>query len=277
MIRKLTDPLWDEMDDEVESDIDVTKDTFEDTYAYDTVSGAVQPHQPRSLPQPLNTDRYSLIGGPFAAAGVNPFFRGHWRNGRQVVEWSQAELREADASIARSSTETPATTSQMPTASTTSSTTSTSTTTEVQTTTPSVNNLIEQLVQALANQIPTPESTASSPPATTTPTPTTTPSANNLIEHIVQALLNQIPTPESTVSSIQQLIQLLQPQVNPTTEEATTAQSASTTDKPDDLTDVIIEAIASLGLDIQNVRITRFKIQNVRIQNVRITRFQTLL
>ena len=253
MIRKLTDPSWDEMEDEVESEIDATKDTFEDAFAYDTVSGAVQP---RSLPRPLNTERYR-IGGPFAA-GVHPFFHGHWRRGRQVMERSQAELRETDESMARSSTETPTTTSQMPTAITTptSSTASTSTTTAVPTTTPSVNNLIEQLLQALANQTPTPESTASSP-ATTTAIPMTTPSPNNFIEHVVQVLVNQIPTPESTASSIQQLIQLLQPQFNPTTPEpeTTTAQAAATTDKPDYLTDVIIEAIASLGLDIQNVRI----------------------
>ena len=55
-----------------------------------------------------------------------------------------------------------------------------------------------------------------------------------------------LASPENTASAVTELIQQLQQTFAPTTE------ATVTTDKPNDVSS-IIEAIASLGLDIENV------------------------
>ena len=277
MIRKITDPLRDGMTDEVEEEQEVNvgapKDAVKDNRrirygpAFEAVP-AVRAHS-RAFPRPLHKRRRYDVGDIFDN-DCFPFCRVQWRNGRQMVEWSQPELREADVTAPRSTTATPTTTSTDD-STTAVSTTATSTdasmtqmpptTTSASTTTTSPGTLLEQLVQIV---LASPENTSSAvtqliqqlqqqvAPPTTEATSTTEKPNNNgtILEQLVEIVLT---SPENTASAVTQLIQQLQQTFAPTTPTPAT-ETTATTDKPNNVGS-IIESIASLGLDIENVRI----------------------
>ena len=289
MIRKITNPLRDgltEEEEEQEVDVGDPKDTFRDNKgirygpAFEAVPAAHQePIQPRLFPHPLHKRRYDGRRDIFES-GCFPFCRVQWeRNGRQMVEWSEPELREADVTVPRSTTATPTTTSSNTEASTTTTATTTATSTDVSmtqmpptttsastttaaSTTTSASTLLEQLVQIV---LASPQNTSSSltqlieqlqqqvAPPTTEATSTTEKPNNNgtILEQLVQVVLT---SPENTASAVTQLIQQLQQTFAPTTSApATTSDATATTDKPANVS-AIIESIASLGLGIENVR-----------------------
>ena len=284
MIRKITDPLRDGTADEVEEEQEVNKGAPKDAVkdnrlirygpAFEAVP-AVRAHS-RAFPRPLHKRRRYDVGDIFDSECF-PFCRVQWRNGRQMVEWSQPELREADVTAPRSTTPTPTTSSTdaSTTASSTEATTSTdasmtqmpptttsASTTTASTTTTSPGTLLEQLAQIV---LASPENTTSAVTqliqqlqqqvAPTTEATSTTEKPNNngtVLEQLVEIVLT---SPENTASAVTQLIQQLQQTFAPTTPTpTTTTETTATTDKPNNVGS-IIESIASLGLDIENVRI----------------------